>query len=435
MTALFRNDKPGEYPDSWYTASTEIPPERPSLKGEVTADVCVIGAGFTGLSAALYLAERGLSVTVLEAHRAGFGASGRNGGQVGSGFNKGQRWIEAKVGRDAARALWDMAEAAKAQVRDLSAKHAPEARYLPGVAHGEYSASEAGEVRAEIEHLHRAYGYDQVDILSQSDIQALVKTKLYKGGVLDRGAGHIHPLRYALGLARAAEAAGATILERSPVTEVVHGTPSRIYTAGGTVLAQHVIFAGNGYLPANLERRISARVMPINSFIAATEPLGDRWTEILARDIAVADSKFVVNYYRMSEDRRFLFGGRESYTLGFPSDITTKLRERMVTLFPQLGDVKIDYVWGGTLGITMTRVPAVMRVAPNAMAAAGFSGHGVALSGFAGRVMAEAIAGQAERFDILSKLPTPPFPGGSALRAPLLTLAMTWYSLRDRLGV
>lgn len=435
MTALFRNDAPGKYPDSWYTASTEIPPERPSLKGEVRTDVCVVGAGFTGLSAALYLAERGFSVTVLEAHRAGFGASGRNGGQVGSGFNKGQRWIEAKLGREAARALWDMAEAAKAQVRDLSSAHAPDARYLPGVAHGEYSAAEAREAHEEIEHLQRHYGYDQVEILSESDMQALVKTRLYKGGSIDRGAGHIHPLRYALGLARAAEAAGATILERSPVTEVVHGTPSRIYTDGGTVLADHVIFAGNGYLPVNLDRSISARVMPINSFIAATEPLGDRWSDILAEDIAVADSKFVVNYYRMSEDRRFLFGGRESYTLGFPSDITTKLRQRMLNLFPQLGDVKIDYVWGGTLGITMTRVPAVMRVAPNALAAAGFSGHGVALSGFAGRVMAEAIAGQAERFDVLSKLPTPPFPGGSAFRAPLLTLAMTWYSMRDRLGV
>jgi gamma-glutamylputrescine oxidase len=435
MTALFRNDTPGTYPPSWYTASTDIPPQRAALKGEVKADVCVIGAGYTGLSAALFLAERGYSVTVLEAHRAGFGASGRNGGQVGTGFNKGQRWVEAKVGKDAARALWDMTEAAKQQVRDLSALHAPEARYMPGVAHGEYSAAEAHAVRDDVEHLRTAYGYDQIDILSEAEMQGLVKTSFYKGGILDRGAGHIHPLRYALGLARAAEAAGATILEGSPVTDVVHGNPSRVYTEGGTVLAGHVIFAGNGYLPVNLDRKISARVMPINSFIAATEPLGNRWTDILAEDIAVADSKFVVNYYRMSEDRRFLFGGRESYTLGFPSDITTKLRERMLTLFPQLGDVKVDFVWGGTLGITMTRVPAVMRVAPNAMAAAGFSGHGVALSGFAGRVMAEAVAGQAERFDILSKLPTPPFPGGSAFRAPLLTLAMTWYSMRDKLGV
>jgi gamma-glutamylputrescine oxidase len=195
-----------------------------------------------------------------------------------------------------------------------------------------------------------------------------------------------------------------------------------------------VIFAGNGYLP-DLDRKLSARVMPINSFIAATEPLGDRWTDILAKDIAVADSKFVVNYYRMSEDRRFLFGGRESYTLGFPSDITTKLRQRMLSLFPQLGDVEISHVWGGTLGITMTRLPVVMRIAPNALAASGFSGHGVALSGFAGRVMAEAIAGQAERFDTLAKLPGMPFPGGTTLRAPLLTLAMTWFSLRDRLGI
>ena len=434
MNPLFRNDPQGEYPDSWYVASSDIPPLRPALEGDAEVDVAILGAGYTGLSAALALAERGYRVAVLEAHRAGFGASGRNGGQVGTGFNKSQRWLEAKVGESRARALWDMAEAAKAQVRDWSALHAPEARYAPGVAHGEYSAAEAKAVREEVDHLATRYGSDRIDVLSEDALRAIVKTPLYRGGILDMGAGHLHPMRYALGLARAAEAAGATIYEHSEVTGIDHGRTVTFRTPQGRLRAAHAILAGNGYLPL-IERKVAARVMPINSFIAATEPLGDRAAEVLTRDIAVADSKFVVNYYRMSEDGRFLFGGRESYGLGFPSDITTALRHRMETLFPQLKGVRIDHVWGGTLAITMTRLPFISRVAPNVLNASGFSGHGVALSGFAGRVMAEAIAGQSERFDVMADLPSPPFPGGPAFRAPLLTLAMTWYALRDRLGV
>ncbi len=434
MNPLFRNDPQGAYPDSWYVASSDIPPPRPALEGSVTADVAILGAGYTGLCAALHLAGRGYSVAVLDAHRAAFGASGRNGGQVGSGFNKDQRWLEARVGHNRARALWDMAEAAKAQLRDLAADHAPEARYTPGVAHGEYTDADARAAQDAVDHLATHYGYDQAEVLSGDALRDIVRTPLYKGGVLDMGAGHIHPLRYGLGLARAAEDAGATIYENTEVTGISHGATVTFHTPRGTVRARHAILAGNGYLPV-IERKVSARVMPINSFIAATEPLGDRAAEVLTRDIAVADSKFVVNYYRMSEDRRFLFGGRESYTLGFPTDITTALRKRMESLFPQLRGVRIDHVWGGTLGITMTRLPLVTRVAPNVLSASGFSGHGVALSGFAGRVTAEAIAGQSERFDVLSDLPIPPFPGGASLRAPLLSLAMSWYSLRDRLGV
>jgi len=434
MNPLFRNDPQGAYPDSWYVASSDIPPPRPALEGSVTADVAILGAGYTGLCAALYLAGRGYSVAVLDAHRAAFGASGRNGGQVGSGFNKSQRWLEANVGHNRARALWDMAEAAKAQLRDLAADHAPEARYTPGVAHGEYTEADAREAQAAVDHLAARYGYDQAEVLPGDALRDIVRTPLYKGGVLDMGAGHIHPLRYGLGLARAAEDAGATIYEHTEVTGISHGATVTFHTPRGTVRARHAILAGNGYLPV-IERKVSARVMPINSFIAATEPLGDRAAEVLTRDIGVADSKFVVNYYRMSEDKRLLFGGRESYSIGFPTDITTALRRRMESLFPQLAGVRIDHVWGGTLGITMTRLPLVTRVAPNVLNASGFSGHGVALSGFAGRVMAEAIAGQSERFDVLSDLPITPFPGGASLRAPLLSLAMSWYSLRDRLGV
>lgn len=434
MNPLYRNDKPGHFPDSWYAASTETPRLRPKLTGAQRADVCVVGAGYTGLWAALTLARKGLSVIVLDAHRAGFGASGRNGGQVGSGYNTGQAWIEKKLGQTRAHALWDLAEEGKSQLRAFCADHAPEARYAPGVAHGAYTPAEAREYQAEAEHLAQAYGYTEITAMDRPSMQDLVKTGLYKGGVIDRGAGHLHPLRYALALARAAEAAGAVLHDRSEVSRIQHGSPAIVTTDTGRVTADYVIIAGNGYLP-NIEGQISARVMPINSFIGATEPLKDRWRDVLAEDIAVADSKFVVNYYRMSEDRRFLFGGRESYGIGFPRDIQTALAARMTQLFPQLRGVRLDYVWGGSLGITMTRLPCLQRLAPNILSGAGFSGHGVALSGMAGRVMAEAVAGQAGSFDVMSSLPTPRFPGGSSLRAPLLTLAMTWYSLRDRLGI
>jgi gamma-glutamylputrescine oxidase len=218
------------------------------------------------------------------------------------------------------------------------------------------------------------------------------------------------------------------------VTGLAHGTPVTLQTPKGRVVADHVILAGNGYMPP-LERKVAATVMPMNSFIAATEPLPARWQEVLAEDIAVADSRFVVNYYRFTEDRRFLFGGRESYSIGFPTDIKTALVRRMESLFPQLNGVRVDHVWGGTLGITVTRLPALQRLAPNVLSGAGFSGQGVSLAGMAGRIMAEAVLGQAGRFDVMAKLPVPEFPGGRALRAPMLTLAMTWFALRDRLGV
>ena len=434
MNPLYRNDRAGEMPQSWYAASSDLPALRPALAGDVTADVCVIGAGYTGLSAAWHLARKGLDVVVLDAHRAGFGASGRNGGQVGSGYNASQQTLARKLGRDQAAALWALAEEAKDDVRQTCATHIPEARYRPGVAHGFYSASEARDYYGDADYLAQTYGYDQIEKLTPDAMRDVVKSPLYQGGLLDMGAGHIHPLRYALGLARLAEDAGARLYDLSEVTGIEMGDPATVSTAKGRIKARHVIMAGNGYMPT-INRKVAAKVMPINSFICATEPLGDRAAQVLARDIAVADSKFVVNYYRMSEDNRFLFGGRESYSLGYPTDISTALIQRMTNLFPQLKGVKVDYVWGGTLGITMTRLPAIQRVAPNVMSGAGFSGHGVALSGLAGKIMAEAVAGQASRFETLAALKVPNFPGGPTFRAPLLTLAMTWYALRDRLGV
>jgi gamma-glutamylputrescine oxidase len=433
MSPLYRNDRPGHHAPSAYAADLPEADHRPALTGAVEADVAILGAGFTGLWAALTLARAGRRVVVLDAHRVGFGASGRNGGQVQSGYNKSQSWLEARLGPDRARALWDLSEAGKDQLRDFCLTHAPEAAFRPGIAHGEYNRADMGHLRAEADHMARHYG-QQIELLDRDAFAALVKSPRYVGGALDRSAGHIQPLAYAQALARAAEAAGAIIHEVSEVTGVVTRPRLTLTTGRGQVTAGHAIIAGNGYLP-NILPQVNARVMPINSFIAATDPIPDRWQDVLAEDIAVSDSKFVVNYYRFSPERRFLFGGRESYSIAFPRDIRTALVARMESLFPQLAGVGIGHVWGGTLGITMSRLPHVARVAPNILSGAGFSGHGVALSGMAGRVMAEAVMGQENGLTTFEALPVPRFPGGTALRAPLLTLAMTWFSLRDRLGI
>ncbi|MEM1038244.1 MAG: FAD-binding oxidoreductase [Pseudomonadota bacterium] len=429
MNPLFRNDKPGEFPASWYAATANPPPARAPLQGAHRVDVAILGAGFTGLTCALHLARKGYNVAVVEAHRAGFGASGRNGGQCGSAYNIDQQTLEKEFGNTAARALWDLTMDAKSMVRDFCAEHAPEARFTPGIAHGAWKASELREIKEDADHLARHYDFE-TEYLEGDAFRAVVRSPVYKGGTIDRDAGHVHPLRYCLALAREAEAAGATIYENSPVTRI---DGQSFHTDQGQISANHIVLAGNGYMP-NLHPHYAARVCPINSFIAATEPLANP-ADILTQDIAVADDRFVVNYFRLSEDGRLLFGGRENYGIGFPADISTRLRQRMLHLFPQLEGTKIDYEWGGTLGITMRRVPMVERLDATTWAAGGFSGHGVALTAIAGRALAEAIAGQAERFDTLAQLPTPAFPGGSHLRAPLLTLAMTWYSLRDRLGL
>ena len=433
MTALYRNDAPGKHAPSWYAASLPPDRERAPLKGDVTADVAILGAGFTGLWAALTLARAGRSVVVFDAHRVGFGASGRNGGQVNLGFNQSQQKLEAQLGETRAHALWELAEEARAQLRHFCKTHAPEASYRPGSAFAEYSPHAVAELRDEAAFLENRYGY-RLEVMDPPDFSELVRSPHYAGGLLDRGGGHVHPLAYARALAREAEAAGAVIHELSEVTRVTEGRHVVLTTREGQVTAGHAIVAGNGYLPDILPA-VNRKVMPINSFIAATEPLPDRWQEVLAQDICVADSKFVVNYYRFSADRRFLFGGRESYGIGFPADISTPLVARMERLFPQLKGVGISHVWGGSLGITMTRLPHVARVGANILSGAGFSGHGVALSGMAGRVMAEAVLGQDKGLATFETLPVPRFPGGMALRAPLLTLAMTWYALRDRIGL
>ena len=433
MNLLHVNDKTGEYPPSYYVATKTALDPFPALQGAHGCDVCIIGAGYTGLSAALHLAQAGLSVIVLEAHRVGFGASGRNGGQVGSGQRQDQDWLEGAVGHQDARRLWDMAEAAKALVKRLIRDHDMPVTFHPGVAHACRSAAEVRSAHVYAEKLRRDYGYAHLDVLDQTGIRDLIGSNAFKGGEIDRDAGHVHPLNYAVGIAKAAHKAGVQIHERSEVTEVLPGPKPRVRTAGAEVTATHVLLACNGYL-GGLNAEVAAKVMPINNFIVATAPLGPRAKDILSQPVAVADSRFVVNYWRLSEDGRLLFGGGESYGYKFP-DIIKTVRKPMLAIYPQLADVRIDYAWGGTLAITLNRMPCFARPAPGVFSASGYSGHGVAMATLAGKLMADAVMGAAGGFDLMASLPQRRFPGGVALRAPLLALAMTWYAMRDRLGV
>jgi gamma-glutamylputrescine oxidase len=433
MNLLHVNDKTGAYPPSYYAATATPLPAFAQLRGEVRADVCIIGGGYTGLSAALHLAQKGFDVVLLEAHKVGFGASGRNGGQVGSGQRQDQVWLEKTVGVNHAHRLWDLAEESKALVKSLIRNHAMPVTFHPGIAHACWTDAEVRHTHTYAEKLRRDYSYPHLEPLDRAGIQSLIGSKAYKGGEIDRDAGHLHPLNYALGLAKAAADAGARLHELSEVHHIQHGAKPVVQTAQGRVVCDQVILAGNGYL-GGLDRTVAAKVMPINNFIIATEPLGDRAKDILSQPVAVADTKFVVNYWRLSEDNRLLFGGGESYGYRFP-DILKTVSKPMLEVYPQLRGTRIDYAWGGTLAITMNRMPCFTRPAPNVLSASGYSGHGVAMATLAGKILAEATAAQTARFDLLASLPQPRFPGGAGLRWPLLVTAMTWYAMRDRLGI
>ncbi len=434
MNLLHENDRLGQYPDSWYAATANSLPEFPTLKGDQDADICIIGAGYTGLSSALHLAQAGFNVTMLEAHRVGWGASGRNGGQLGSGQRCEQDALEKMLGFEHAKRLWDIAEESKDTVRELVKTHNIQCDLRDGIAHTDWHASGVPSEHAYVEKLQRDYGYDKISTLDKVQVRELVGSEAYHGGTLDMGAGHLHPLNFALGLAKAAMDAGVNIYEKSEVTGVESGAAHKITTAAGTVNSAHLIYACNGYL-GHLEGKVAAKVMPINNFIVATEPLGQKMAEsLISQDVGIADSKFVVNYFRRSADNRMLFGGGETYGYRFPKDIKALVRKPMLEVYPQLADVKLDYAWGGTLGITMNRMPSFMRLSPTCYSLSGYSGHGVGMATMAGKIVARTIQGQAEQFDTMATVPAPGFPGGAHLRWPGLVLAMTWYSMRDRFG-
>ncbi len=430
---LHANDRPGTYPPSWYQSTVPVRAPIPPLEADLSVDVCVIGAGYTGLSSAIHLAEFGYDVVVLDAHRVGWGASGRNGGQVGSGQRLGQDVLERNLGHDHARVLWLIAEEAKSTVRALIRKHAIRCDYRPGVAGLGQGKESARLARSRLEHLERSYGYDKLELLDDDSLAELVGSSVFRGGFIDWGAGHLHPLKFALGLADAARAIGVQLFEMSEAEAIKLGKSATVKTAKGSISANAVVIACNGYLGA-FDTEIARRVMPINSFMIATEPLDESTAKrLLRRDVAAYDDRFVVNYFRKTPDHRLLFGGGESYGVRFPPDIAHKVRKRMLRIFPDLGGIRIDYAWGGTLAITRNRMPHFARVENGIYSASGYSGHGVAMATMAGKIIARAINGDLEKFDVMSRVPTPGFPGGNRLRSPVLALALVWFAIRDRI--
>jgi gamma-glutamylputrescine oxidase len=399
----------------------------------VAADVCVMGGGIAGCSTALHLAERGYKVVLLEGKRIAWGASGRSGGQAIFGFAAGQDKLVAQVGRENARRMFDVSVEALELLKERVARHAIDCDLHWGQMHVAIKPRHETELQAWRDELAADYGYASLRWLGRDEVRALLATERYTGGLYDTRSGHLHPLNYTLGLAAAAEAAGVRIFEGSQVVRLEHGDSVVVHTAGGRLRAKHVALCCNAYMD-ELSPRLRARIMPVGTYIVATEPLGQARIEALMRDnIGVTDVNWVLDYFRRSADHRLLFGGRVSYSGLDPLNTERATRARMLTVFPQLADVRIEYAWGGYVDITMSRAPDFGRIAPNVYYLQGFSGHGIALTGMAGKLVAESIAGQAERLDLFAKLEHRDFPGGRVLRTPALVLAMLWFRLRDLL--
>jgi len=418
---------------SYYAATATLFARLDPLAGDARADVCVIGAGYTGLSAALHLARAGMRVIVLEAEHVGFGASGRNGGQLNGGQRRDVDYLEASFGRDFARELWALGDEARDLVKALVAEHAIDCDLMPGVAILAHRKRFVAGYHALADKLAADYGAKHIEKLDAAQSRELVGTSAFHGGYVDWDNAHLHPLELARGVARACLAERVTIHESTRAIAFEEGGRVRVKTARGTVDADHLVLAANGYL-GNLAPRLANRIMPINNFMIATAPLSpERAHALNPRRVAAADSRFVIDYFSLSRDRRLLFGGGENYRARFPRDIAAFVRPHLLKIYPDLADVAIDYAWGGTLAITMNRLPHFGRLSPHVYFAHGYSGHGIALAHLAGKVIAEAVRGSAERFDAFAKIRIAPFPGGRFLRWPALVLGMTYFALRDRL--
>jgi gamma-glutamylputrescine oxidase len=417
------------HPLTWYHATASAPP-RPRLEGELRTDVCVIGGGLAGVATALHCAERGIDCVLLEAEGLGFGASGRNGGQALLGFSPEDAVLRRAVGEDGLRALTAMAHEAMDDLRDRAARHAPDADLRFGYLHAALTHRQLDGLRAARDAWH-AEGYTDAEVIEGSAVRDWLGTDGYVGVLSDPKSGQIHPLRYLLGLARAAEAAGARLFENSAVTAVEN---TRVMTATGSVRAQRVVFCGNAYL-GPLQPKLRAKVMPVASFVCATEPLAeDIRARLFPRDVAVADCSTALDYYRLTHDGRLLFGAGASYSATTPPGLERWMRAKIARVFPELSTVQIDHLWGGLIGITMNRIPDIGRQSEVHFHAQGFSGQGVVLTGLAGKVLAEALAGDDTRLRLFERVRHLPFPGGP-LRMPALVAGMAWVKFRDWLGV
>lgn len=416
---------------SWYQSSVVERPTYPTLDGSRRVDVAIVGGGYTGLQAAYNLAKAGVNVALVEAGRFGDGASGRNGGQLGTG----QRWwpedLEPQLGPERSKALFQMAEHAKRHLLQFAETHGIDIDYMPGQLNVSHKRGHDDEYRANAEIAATRYDYPHITFMDKAETAERVGTHDYYCGVRDMGTGHIHPLKLLIGLARVARDAGAAIFEMTRATAIRQaGGKTMIDTPSGSLTADRVLLATNAYI-GGLEPITASHVMPIGSFIAATAPLDD-YPHVIPGGEAVCDSRFVVRYFRKSRDNRLLFGGREVYSSRNPADTAEAIRQQIVATYPALKTVPITHAWGGNVGITMPRQPFVREVMPGVTSIGGYSGHGVMLSNYCGKLYADRVTGQANELDLLADLKIPAFPGGARMRSPLLFLALTWFALRDR---
>lgn len=417
---------------SWYEETVGPRPIYPALDGDRRADVVVIGGGFTGLSAAAHLAKTGVSVVLIEAHRFGDGASGRNGGQLGTGQRAWAEELEAEYGLTRAKALFAIAEEAKAHLLEFTTANGIDIDYMPGQMSVVHKKRYLDDYRRHAEIMATRFGYSHISFMDADETARRLGSTRYFGGTRDTGTGHIHPLKLVVGTARVAAAAGAALFEGTKATGIsTNGGQVIVTTPTGTITAAKGLVAVNAY-GGPLEPVSAAHVMPIGSFIGATVPLGAD-SPVIPGGESVDDSRFVVRYFRKSRDGRLLFGGREVYAVKDPKDIHIPIRRQIAEIYPELRDVEITHGWGGYVGITMPRKPFVREVMPSVISAGGYSGHGVMLSNFMGKLYAETVAGNRDRLKLFEELKIPPFPGGRRLRSPLLFLALNWYALRDRL--
>lgn len=423
-----------EHVDSWYAASAHPAPPRPPLRGETRADVCIVGAGFSGLATALHLAEQGRRVIVLEAARVGWGASGRNGGQLINGYSRDLDVIERRYGTDAARALGAMAFEGGDIIRELVARYAIDCDLRDGGLFAAFNARQLHELEDQAEQWQRL-GHEDLELLDREGIRRHVATDLYAGGLLDRRGGHVHPLNLVLGEAAAIESLGGTIHEQSAAVRIEHGPPPVVHTAHGRVHADHVVLCGNAYLD-RVEPALRDRIMPVSTQVMATAPLDPATIDrLFPTGICVEDCNYILDYYRPTSDHRILFGGGIIYGGTTPADIVGKLRPHLARTFPELADVDIHYAWSGNFALTLTRIPHMGTLNERVWFTHGYSGHGVTTTHLAGRLIAEAIDGRPERFRAFAGLRNYPFPGGRALRVPLTVLGAWYYMAREKLGL
>ena len=422
------------YPQSYYAASANPVPQRPALQGETETDVCIIGAGYTGLSTALFLLENGFKVSIVEAAKVGFGASGRNGGQIVNSYSRDIDVIERTAGPKQAQLMGQMAFEGGRIIRERIAKYDIKCDLKDGGVFAAFTPKQMKHLEAQ-KKLWERFGHTQLEIMDAQRIREVVKTENYIGGMLDMSGGHIHPLNLALGEAAAVESLGGVIYEQSPAVRIERGANPVVHTPEGRVKAKFIVVAGNAYL-GNLVPELAAKTMPCGSQVVATEPLREEVAKsLLPQDYCVEDCNYLLDYFRLTGDRRLIYGGGVVYGAKDPANIEAMIRPMMLKTFPQLKNVKIDYAWTGNFLLTLSRLPQVGRIGDNIYYSQGCSGHGVTYTHLAGKILAEALRGQAERFDAFGSLPHYPFPGGRLFRVPFTAMGAWYYSLRDKLGL